>query len=389
MNIQTTLKASMGVGAVLLLTLYYGLEKGLDGLSYLFVIGIILSFAVAVMLVRDLFTYPEHARALTKPMIDPDNLPEAVLISDLNGHIKVINQAADRLLCPQGRADHIKALFSEWHSQLGESAQAEQVVDAVLSSPDIQFSELLTLSDGRVFERVTRPMVRHGERLWVLRDISHMQAADSDGEMHRTMVEADAARTVELAEQLYLAKSELEAKQAELTRLANTDSLTGLLNRRRFNALGETTVTNIQPDTEVWVLMLDIDHFKRINDTYGHAAGDAVIRDFAEIIGSTVNATVGKDSFIGRMGGEEFAATLPSVTGPEALALAETIRSATEAHQTVCGEETIHFTTSVGLGRWQRGETTIEPALDRADQALYRAKKAGRNQVLGFTYEAA
>lgn len=382
MAIQATIKAVLGLSAVALLVLSKSQDTEGSANLLLFGIGVALIAVLAAIHLLEVRTARRNPARSQKPMLDPDNLPDAVIVTDVNGHIRIINTAAKTLFDGLNIGKNIKALFDSWHANLNDRKQADQVVEAVLSSPDIQFSEFLHLNDGRMIERTTRPLEKHGHRLWLLRDITHMHLADSDSDMHRTMVEADAARTAEMAEQLYHAKAELEAKQAELTRLANTDSLTGLYNRRRFTALGEQAVANVEGNSEIWVLMMDIDHFKRVNDTYGHAAGDVAIRDFANII----NSCVGEKGFVGRMGGEEFAVILPNATQGESISMAEQIRRDTAHHQTVSDDEKFRFTASIGVAQWLANEITIEPALDRADQALYSAKTYGRNRVVGFEY---
>lgn len=382
MAIRATFKAGLGLGtlSLLLLAKVVGVQSAAS--AWIYATATVLAAVLVLLLVRDTLLANTSAATGPKNQIDPDSLPDAVIVSDVNGRISVLNRSAFSLFDVDSKPDNIKILFNEWHKMLADRTQADQVVDAVLASPDIQFSEMLYLADGRTVERATRPVPNKGERLWILRDITHMQMADSDSAMHRSMVEADAARTAELAEQLYHAKAELEAKQAELTRLANTDSLTGLLNRRRFTALGEKAVTDAEPGTEIWVIMLDIDHFKRINDTYGHAAGDVAIRDFATII----REAIGDHGFVGRMGGEEFAVILPASNQDDTIRLAEKVRRTTAHHQTVSDNEKFRFTASVGVAQWLPREITIEPALDRADQALYSAKAYGRNRVVGFEY---
>jgi len=333
---------------------------------------------LAVILIRPLLAKKtSENRAL--PTLHPNSLPDAVIISDLNGKLLSANDSANKLFPNFEKATTIKQLFNSWHNELTDRTPAEEVVAAALAAPDFQFSELLHMVDGKTYERLTRVVPDTSERVWILRDISHLQQAHHDSEMHTTMVEADAARTAELAEQLYHAKAELEANQAELTRLANTDSLTGLLNRRRFTALGEEAIKKTTTDN-IWVIMMDIDHFKRINDTYGHAAGDMAIRDFA----ATLAEQVGDDGFVGRMGGEEFAAILENVEMDDAIRVAELIRKQTAAHITVHESEKFRFTASIGVAQWLPGEITIEAALDRADQALYSAKTFGRNRVVGY-----
>ncbi|MEX0298468.1 MAG: diguanylate cyclase [Kordiimonas sp.] len=314
-------------------------------------------------------------------LLDPDGLPDAIVVTDLNGNIKSSNHAAREILPNCVSVASIKELFDEWHSELPDRQQADQVLDAVLSAPDFQYSETLQLASGKSIERQTRPLPGQASRLWIMRDLTHLQTANIDSAMHNTMVEADAARTAELAEQLFHAKAELEEKQAELRRLAHTDSLTGLLNRRRFTSLGEDAIANAEP-SNLWVIMMDIDHFKRINDTYGHAAGDIAIKDFATISQNEV----GENGFVGRMGGEEFAAILEASDMNKAIRLAEAIRKKTANHQTIADTEKFRFTASIGVAPWLEGEVSIEAALDRADQALYSAKSYGRNRVVGYEF---
>jgi len=311
--------------------------------------------------------------------LPPDAVPDAIIVSDLNGKLLYANTLARSMFPSVDTTDTVTKLFDEWHRELNNRGPADEVVTAALSAPDFQFSETLHMHDGRAYERLTRVSSENPQRIWILRDISHLQQANHDSEMHTTMVEADAARTAELAEQLYHAKAELEANQAELTRLANTDSLTGLLNRRRFTALGEKAIKETSTEN-IWVIMMDIDHFKRINDTYGHAAGDVAIRDFATL----AEQQVGEYGFVGRMGGEEFAAILEDVEMDVAIKVAENIRKATATHVTAHESEKFRFTASIGVAQWFSGEITIEAALDRSDQALYSAKSFGRNRVVGY-----
>ena len=312
-------------------------------------------------------------------LLNTENLSDAFLLTSLDGKVRFLNAACRNLFPDHENASTIAQLFDDWHGELTDRSQADEILETINGAPQMQFTETLNFKDGRVFERSTRAIENGGARTWILRDISYLETAGRDSEMHSTLLEADAARTAELAEQLYHAKDALEAKQAELTKLANTDSLTGLLNRRRFTALGEQAIENT-PTDNIWVIMLDIDHFKRINDTYGHAAGDTAIRDFADIIRNRV----GTDGFIGRMGGEEFAAILENYEMNSAIKMAEEIRQETAAHITVHESEKFRFTASLGVAQWHKGEITIEAALDRSDQALYSAKAYGRNRVVGY-----
>jgi len=157
---------------------------------------------------------------------------------------------------------------------------------------------------------------------------------------------------------------------------ALTDPLTGLFNRRGLvEAARELTATNAQRARPVTVLAFDLDHFKSINDRFGHAVGDEVLRLFASIATTNMRVT----DFIARLGGEEFAAIVPG-TLDEGVMIAERLRLAFEnAAQTVAGRY-IGATLSVGVAA-HSAATNIDALLARADEALYAAKRAGRNRV--------
>ena len=312
--------------------------------------------------------------------IDPNTLTDAIFVTDINGHIMGLNDKFRALVPTSVEAENVDQLLAPLHALTVQRSQAEDVVNAVKSSPDIKFTDRLNLSDGREIERTTRPIKKTGNRIWILNDVTHVVMANDDRAMHHSMVEEDAARTAEMAEQLYLAKAELEQKQTELTRLAYTDPMTGLFNRRRFLSKAEEVIHNTEDSSSIWIVMLDIDHFKGINDTHGHAAGDVAIVDFANLISTAVGAR----GFVGRMGGEEFAAILTPCSRDEAFRIAELVRRNTASNLTLNESTEIQFTTSVGVAAWLPAETSIEPALDRADRALYNAKAYGRNRVVGF-----
>ncbi|MBO6503257.1 MAG: sensor domain-containing diguanylate cyclase [Kordiimonadaceae bacterium] len=344
--------------------------------------AITIAFLVAIALAA---AFSKNEQSLTTTAndvwpIDANSLHDPIFVTDLNGNLMGANKACRDLLPESGGAMSVSDLLEPLHEQLVDRQQADEVLNAVLSAPDIKFSDRLNLEDGRIIERTTRPIEGTSERIWILCDLTQVILAGRDSAMHQTMLEEDAARTAELAEQLFHAKAELEEKQTELARLANTDPLSGLWNRRRFLSLGEEAIENATVDNTLWVLMMDIDHFKRINDTYGHAAGDVAIRDFANLI----QQAVGEQGFVGRMGGEEFAAILTDCPVDEAYRIAERIRKNTTQMQTECESEVFRFTTSMGVAAWSAGETSIEPALDRADRALYSAKSYGRNRVVGY-----
>lgn len=170
--------------------------------------------------------------------------------------------------------------------------------------------------------------------------------------------------------------ADLARANEELQTLARRDPLTGLGNRlasreRQHDEFMRMKRTN-QPYT---VLMLDIDHFKRVNDTYGHATGDAVLRDVAQ----TIRASVRDTDFVGRTGGEEFLVLLPDTPLDHALLVAEKIRLAVQAqHQPTAGQVTL----SIGVASAFLDQPHDEHVVSLADAALYRAKEGGRNRVM-------
>ncbi|MBE1530114.1 diguanylate cyclase (GGDEF)-like protein [Sphingopyxis sp. OAS728] len=168
----------------------------------------------------------------------------------------------------------------------------------------------------------------------------------------------------------------LEAARSAAERVANTDMLTGLPNRRHTLATLERALAGAQSHgAPLAVAIFDIDHFKRINDTYGHAAGDQVIRRVA----LRAKAALREEDIVGRIGGEEFVCILQRSSAQAAEIVAERVRKAVEAG-TAAEDDLPNATISVGLAVYD-GEADVEELLHRADKALYVAKREGRNRL--------
>ncbi len=168
---------------------------------------------------------------------------------------------------------------------------------------------------------------------------------------------------------------------SDLLRLASTDPLTGVLNRRSFldSAFGE--VRRARRDRKPCSLMsIDADHFKRINDTQGHQAGDQVLKAMAATLANSVR----KGDVLGRVGGEEFAVLAPDLSLEGALRLADRLRGEIARLRTATDAGFVSFTISIGVTQILDDESDLTPALGRADKALYAAKSAGRNKVAEF-----
>ena len=172
--------------------------------------------------------------------------------------------------------------------------------------------------------------------------------------------------------------SENKRTEEELLRLAATDPLTGAFNRREFTALAEREAIRAHRyNRPLAIMMFDLDHFKRLNDTYGHAAGDKALQRFTTIC---CNALRTVDIF-GRWGGEEFVAILPETDADGASVIAERLRKTMADNSFEFNSHKINFTVSIGVAQYRDNETSLEGPLSRADQAVYDAKKAGRNRI--------
>jgi diguanylate cyclase (GGDEF)-like protein len=163
-----------------------------------------------------------------------------------------------------------------------------------------------------------------------------------------------------------------------LERLANVDDLTGALSRRAFLAAGEALLNaSLRSDAPVTLAIIDIDSFKAVNDTYGHAAGDQVLKHFAAF----VSASLRRGDVFGRLGGEEFGVVCPATGAADAVALMERLRARLAATAPSALPLGLRYTFSVGVDQYRSGEL-LDQLSARADGALYAAKASGRNRVM-------
>ena len=168
--------------------------------------------------------------------------------------------------------------------------------------------------------------------------------------------------------------------QSELVRLANTDGLTGILNRRTFFSKGETLVSKYE--SGIYFVQIDLDHFKSVNDNYGHGIGDQVLELVGRLLQGSVR-TVGErePDLVGRLGGEEFGILLSTNNLEEARSVTERLRVTLERLEVDTGGQPLTITGSFGLAEAKPGET-LDNLYHRADAACYEAKRNGRNQVI-------
>lgn len=172
--------------------------------------------------------------------------------------------------------------------------------------------------------------------------------------------------------------------QRKLTEAALRDSVTGLYSRRYLEAFAEKIVAGaLRRRKGLALVMCDLDHFKRVNDTYGHEAGDLTLKECAAVIASSVRAT----DIVIRFGGEEFLVVLTDVNEGDAAQVAEKIRERVEAVRVVLPDGIVSMTISAGVSEFPRDADGLWQCIKFADKALYAAKKQGRNRVLRFVAE--
>lgn len=179
-------------------------------------------------------------------------------------------------------------------------------------------------------------------------------------------------------------QQKLKIAQSNLEKMATTDFLTGIYNNRYFFETGTKELQRAKRfNNSLAVIMIDIDHFKYFNDTFGHAAGDRVLTEIARICQNTLRNI----DILARLGGEEFAVILPSTSADNAETVAENLRLAIAAAKLEFLSEKIKITASFGIAGLTAEDRHIESILRRADAALYEAKRAGRNRVISGASE--
>jgi diguanylate cyclase (GGDEF)-like protein len=282
-----------------------------------------------------------------------DELRDPVLVLDWNGRIVDVNRAAEGTLGVRPYGDVPLALGTLWASSRREAKDAPGV----------------TL-------RVTGPAGEEEERTFDVA-LTHLEEDGAPG--HTALLLRDVTDRHRTEQWLRDARRQVEEANEKLTRLAETDALTGMANRRRFmEALSRDVERAARYARPLSLVLLDLDHFKTVNDTHGHGAGDEVLRVTAGVLWAACRDV----DLAARLGGEEFALLLPETRPEGAASVAERIRGEIEAgrHRAPDGEE-FQVTASLGVASLKGGGKTGEELLQAADEALYAAKRQGRNRV--------
>lgn len=248
-------------------------------------------------------------------------------------------------------------------------------LEEVLGRP---YSDFLSEQSQQVFRERFPEFARDG----YIRDLE-MELIKGTGSPMPILISATAIRDAQgnflASRTTVFDNTEQKMNEAQLERLARTDVLTSLSNRRDFYERAQQEVARAKRSGKAFSLMLlDVDFFKKINDQYGHAGGDEVLRRLSRVLSDLLREV---DS-PARLGGEEFVVLMPETPLEGARLVAERVRAGMEATVVELGDgRLIRFTVSIGLAHWADGEDDIDVPLHRADEALYRAKAGGRNQV--------
>jgi diguanylate cyclase (GGDEF)-like protein/PAS domain S-box-containing protein len=305
----------------------------------------------------DLMAERERAREMFVTILN--NVPAEIYLKDEDGGLRFYNRKlADRF------AINETAWLGKTSRDLWDEETAERIFqedrDALLSGePQETFLDLKEPDGRQSYWRTTKAPCR-----------------DSNGDPVLACCSVDLTEQRERERHLREVQEELEEANRKLSSLALTDALTGLWNRRAFDSRLETAVIAAQRSKRPLTLMLlDVDHFKRVNDRFGHPCGDEVLRNVATILNRTKRA----DEVACRFGGEEFTILMPETDAQGAMALGERIRKAMHAFEW----ENDPITISMGIAVWTDGWSS-DDLVDNADAALYRAKDGGRDRYVCY-----
>ena len=315
-----------------------------------------------------------------------DTLVEGVLVVDLQGRILLVNKAFEALR-PPGDERPLVGLRAQ---SLAWLQPADSGTDA---TPWLTTAHKRLSGQSGQSARGLRFVVRSDESSEASAHVTLncSPLLDEQGGLRGCLVSLGDVTELELSHQqlvevladLAMSKQELVEKNEALELLANHDSLSGCLNRRAFFALGQALFERAAFDGSPLVcVMADIDHFKRINDTWGHGVGDQAIQRFAALLRQQVRP----GDLLGRYGGEEFCLVLPGADSERGRRLAEMLRKAVADNngQGLEPGAALSMSASFGVAVIDSTVTNLAALIDLADRAMYAAKKSGRNRVVVF-----
>jgi two-component system cell cycle response regulator len=255
--------------------------------------------------------------------------------------------------------------------------RAERDMQAALEAGADDFVKK-PFDEAELSARTRAAVMRWERQATLLKEREFFRIAVAEEERLSSLVLDQNQNLKEAYEKIRKLNEELEKANRELEQIAAFDSLSGLLNRRSlFHRISIEIERSIRLDVPLAGLMIDIDHFKDVNDNHGHQCGDLVIRE----IGARLQGDLRKYDYAGRYGGEEFFVVLSNSTEQQAMSISERFRRHMEEATVTCSGESIRVTVSTGVARYRAGESQ-ESWIERADRAMYQAKQAGRNRIV-------
>ncbi len=271
--------------------------------------------------------------------------------------------------------DSLVVIYAKEEAMRGKRFKLEK---SPLTIGRIQDSDVV-LDDDAVSRR--HAQVEQRADIWYVVDVgSRNGTLHNEGELDREAALGHGDR-IKVGSTIFKYLTGADAESAyfeEVFKLTITDGLTQVNNRRHFDETLEREYLRARRHTRpLALLVMDIDYFKKINDQYGHLAGDHVLRELAGL----VQGRVRRDETVARYGGEEFVVLLPETTLEGAVSLAENLRARIAAHSFVFQNTTIAVSVSVGCAEAMESDSTAPDLFRRADEHMYRAKKSGRNRV--------
>ena len=299
----------------------------------------------------------DQLRQLSSAM---EHSPAAIMITDRDGKIEYVNP---------------KFTAVNGYTLTEVVGKTPRILKSDKTPPEVYVELWQTILSGKEWRGEFLNRKKNGQLYWEYASISAI--IDSKGNItHFVSVNEDITARRE-------AEEKIKRLNAGLEQLAMTDYLTSLYNRRYFMQRGAEEFKRTRRNKQsLALLMLDIDEFKKVNDTYGHEAGDMALQQAAAVLKASLRET----DILGRIGGEEFAVLLPNTLMEEAAILAERVREimANSSFETLGEALTINITICIGVAAYAEGMSNIDELLRHADMALYNAKHGGRNRVMKF-----
>lgn len=292
-----------------------------------------------------------------------DALTASICVLDISGNIVAVNEAWRRFSAANsGCGDYVGVNYV----QACERAEGEGKTIA----EEIGRAVRDVLSGRRALLEMEYPCPSAEEQRWFLLRVTELRNAR--GDRIGAVVSHQDVTSRRLLEE-------------RLKQLAETDELTGLPNRRRFLRSASEALQKVKKfQAQFSVIVLDLDHFKQVNDNYGHEAGDETLRQLAD----QMSRMLRQGDTLARFGGEEFVILLPDTDEWGAVLLAERLRTRIECYSVETRTASVHATASFGVTQLLARDVDMRTALARADTALYEAKEDGRNRVRAFSAEA-